>query len=66
RTNGRESYHIGRYLDLDALEDGGYLVDFNRSYNPACAFSPHYNCPLPPPENRLVVAIRAGEMTPGT
>ena len=64
RTNGRESYHIGRYLDLDALEDGGYLVDFNRAYNPACAFSPHYNCPVPPPENRLVVAIRAGEMTP--
>ena len=64
RTNGRESYHIGRYLDLDALDDGGYLVDFNRAYNPACAFSPHYNCPVPPPENRLVVAIRAGEMTP--
>jgi len=64
RTNGRESYHIGRYLDLDPLDDGGYLVDFNRSYNPACAFSPHYNCPVPPPENRLVVAIRAGEMAP--
>jgi uncharacterized protein len=64
RTNGRESYEIGRYLDLDALDDGGYLVDFNRAYNPACAFSPHYNCPVPPPENRLVVAIRAGEMTP--
>jgi uncharacterized protein (DUF1684 family) len=64
RTNGRESYYIGRYLDIDPLEDGGYLVDFNRSYNPACAFSPHYNCPVPPPENRLVVAIRAGEMAP--
>ena len=64
RTNGRESYPIGRYLDLDALDDGGYLVDFNRAYNPACAFSPHYNCPVPPPENRLVVAIRAGEMLP--
>ena len=64
RTNGRESYRIGRYLDLDALDDGGYLVDFNRAYNPACAFSPHYNCPVPPPENRLAVAIRAGEMAP--
>ena len=64
RTNGRESYYIGRYLDLDALDDGGYLVDFNRAYNPACAFSPHYNCPVPPPENRLFVAVRAGEMTP--
>jgi len=64
RTSGRESYHIGRYLDLDALDQGGYLVDFNRAYNPACAFSPHYNCPVPPPENRLTVAIPAGEMTP--
>ena len=64
RTNGRESYRIGRYLDLDPLDDGGFLVDFNRAYNPACVFSPHYNCPVPPPENRLVVAIRAGEMTP--
>jgi uncharacterized protein (DUF1684 family) len=64
RTSGRESYHLGRYLDLDALDDGGYLVDFNRAYNPACAFSAHYNCPVPPPENRLSVAIRAGEMTP--
>jgi uncharacterized protein (DUF1684 family) len=64
RTSGRDSYHLGRYLDLDALDDGGYLVDFNRAYNPACAFSPHFNCPVPPPENRLSVAIRAGEMTP--
>jgi uncharacterized protein (DUF1684 family) len=66
RTNGHETYHIGRYLDLDPLEDGGYLVDFNRAYNPACAYSPHYNCPVPPPENRLAVAIRAGEMMPAT
>lgn len=65
RTTGRETYPLGRYLDLDQLDDGGYLVDFNRSYNPACAYSPHYNCPVPPPENRLAVAIRAGEMTPG-
>jgi uncharacterized protein (DUF1684 family) len=64
RTNGRESYQMGRYLDLEALDDGGYLVDFNRAYNPACAFSPHYNCPVPPPQNRLLAAIRAGEMTP--
>ncbi len=64
RTNGRESYRIGRYLDLDALDADGYLVDFNRAYNPACAFSPHYNCPVPPPENRLALAIRAGEMAP--
>lgn len=64
RTSGRETYDLGRYLDVDALQDGMYLVDFNRAYNPACAYSPHYNCPVPPPENRLGIPIRAGEMTP--
>ena len=47
-----------------ATGDAALVLDFNFAYNPACAFSPHYNCPVPPPENRLVVAIRAGEMTP--
>jgi hypothetical protein len=64
RTSGRETYQLGRYLDIDPLEEGRYIVDFNRAYNPACAYSPHYNCPVPPSENRLRVAIRAGEMTP--
>jgi hypothetical protein len=64
RTSGRETYQLGRYLDVDPLEEGRYIVDFNRAYNPACAYSPHYNCPVPPSENRLRVAIRAGEMTP--
>jgi uncharacterized protein (DUF1684 family) len=64
RTSGRETYHLGRYLDVVPLDDGGCVVDFNRAYNPACAYSPHYNCPVPPPENRLPVAIRVGEMTP--
>jgi uncharacterized protein len=64
RSSGRETYELGRYLDLEPFEEGRYVVDFNRAYNPACAFSPHYNCPVPPPENRLGVAIRAGEMTP--
>ncbi|HEY3126999.1 MAG TPA: DUF1684 domain-containing protein, partial [Candidatus Limnocylindria bacterium] len=45
-------------------DDGRYVVDFNRAYNPACVFSPYYNCPIPPPENRLPVAIRAGERMP--
>ena len=40
------------------------LVDFNRAYNPSCALSPYYNCPIPPDENHLVIPIRAGEMTP--
>ena len=53
-----------RYLDVVVQSAGRYVVDFNRAYNPACVFSPHYNCPIPPPENRLSVAIRAGERMP--
>ena len=62
-TSGRESYRM-RYLDVIPGADGRYVLDFNRAYNPACAYSPHYNCPIPPPENRLAVAIRAGERMP--
>ncbi|HSQ61392.1 MAG TPA: DUF1684 domain-containing protein [Acidobacteriota bacterium] len=61
-TTGKESYPVGRYLDPIRRKDGRYVLDFNRSYNPACAYSEHYNCPIPPKENRLKVAIRAGEM----
>jgi uncharacterized protein len=60
-TTGRESYAVGRYVDPDRLPDGRYLLDFNLCYNPACAVSEHYNCPIPPRENVLKVAIRAGE-----
>jgi uncharacterized protein (DUF1684 family) len=62
-TSGRESYRM-RYLDVAPATDGRYVLDFNRAYNPACAYSPHYNCPIPPPENKLAVAIRAGERLP--
>ncbi len=62
-TSGRESYRM-RYLDVAAGADGRYVLDFNRAYNPACAYSPHYNCPIPALENHLAVAIRAGERTP--
>lgn len=61
-TTGKESYKVGRYLDAEPRPDGRYVLDFNRCYNPACAYSDHYNCPIPPRENRLKVAIRAGEM----
>jgi len=61
-TSGKESYPLGRYVDLKRLENGNYLLDFNSAYNPACAFSDHYNCPIPPKSNTLIVAIRAGEM----
>lgn len=60
-TTGRESYPVGRYVDPERLPDGRYLLDFNLCYNPACAVSEHYNCPIPPRENVLKVAIRAGE-----
>jgi uncharacterized protein (DUF1684 family) len=62
-TSGRESYRM-RYVEVAPAEDGRLVLDFNRAYNPACAYSPHYNCPIPPPENHLTVAIRAGERMP--
>jgi uncharacterized protein (DUF1684 family) len=64
-TSGKETYPLGRYLDLERAAADEYVVDFNRAYNPACAYSPHYNCPVPPDENTLSIAISAGEMTPG-
>jgi hypothetical protein len=60
-TCGSESYPMGRYVEAEGLPDGSFLVDFNRAYNPACAFSVYYNCPIPPPENDLRVRIPAGE-----
>jgi uncharacterized protein (DUF1684 family) len=61
-TTGKESYSVGRYLDAQPRGDGLYTLDFNLCYSPACAYSDHYNCPIPPKENRLQVAIAAGEM----
>ncbi len=58
---GSETYGGGRYLELERLEDGRFLVDFNRAYNPTCAYGDRGNCPIPPAENRLNVPIRAGE-----
>jgi hypothetical protein len=64
-TTGKESYPVGRYVDPAHVEGDRYVLDFNRAYNPSCAFSPLYNCPIPPRENVLPVAIRAGERDPG-
>jgi uncharacterized protein (DUF1684 family) len=61
RTTGTETYSAGRYLDLDPTSTGLYEVDFNRAYNPYCAYNESYDCPFPPPSNRLKVAVRAGE-----
>lgn len=61
-TSSKESYGSARYLDLEERSDDNYVVDFNYAYNPYCAYSDDYICPLPPKENWLDVAIRAGEM----
>ena len=61
-TNGVESYGGGRFLYTDPPGGGGRLaVDFNRSYNPPCVFSPYATCPLPWPANRLSTQVEAGE-----
>ena len=60
-TTSKETYSVGRYVDPQPLGEGRYVLDFNAAYNPACAISDHYNCPIPPKANALKVAIRAGE-----
>ena len=68
KTSGVESYANGRYIDLriPELEAGNFRLDFNKAYNPYCAYiSNKYNCPVPPRENELAIAIRAGEMSYG-
>lgn len=62
-TSGRETYAAGRYLEASAPQPGAHTVilDFNDAYQPYCLYSPRYRCPLPPANNRLSVAVRAGE-----
>jgi len=60
-TSGTETYQGGRYMDLDRTPTGIYEVDFNRAYHPYCVYNVSYECPIPPPENRLKVSISAGE-----
>ncbi|MEZ3114571.1 DUF1684 domain-containing protein [Halobaculum sp. MBLA0147] len=67
-TSGTETYGAGRYLDLedpdDRTDDGRWVLDFNRAYNPFCAYSEAYECPLVPRDNWLDVPVRAGERAP--
>lgn len=64
RTSGHGSYPAGRFIDTPGPDDQGKVVlDFNRAYSPPCAFTTFATCPLPPPENRLDLAITAGEKT---
>lgn len=63
-TSGEQSYGGGRYLDLDTKDIVNHtlIIDFNKAYNPYCAYAKGYNCPIPPRENDLPIAIEAGEM----
>ena len=64
-TSGKGSYGMGRYVDAEKLPDGRYVLDFNRATNPYCAYTPYFNCPIPPKENRLAVDIPAGQAYSG-
>jgi uncharacterized protein (DUF1684 family) len=62
RTNSRGTYGAGRYVYVDEItEDNRIVVDFNKAYNPPCAFTDYATCPIPPQENRLDLAVTAGE-----
>ena len=62
RTTGRSTYGAGRFLYSDGMPEGGrVVVDFNKAYNPPCAFNDYSTCPLPPQGNRLDIAVTAGE-----
>jgi uncharacterized protein (DUF1684 family) len=61
---GRETYGAGRYLDIEQLPGGVVSLDFNRAYNPDCAYGIAGRCPIAPPENTVPFAIAAGEMIP--
>jgi uncharacterized protein (DUF1684 family) len=62
-TTGKDTYPAGRYVELDGPDGGPFVLDFNRAYNPSCAYGDpgRFRCPVTPPENRLAVRIEAGE-----
>jgi uncharacterized protein (DUF1684 family) len=60
-TSGNETYAVGRYVEPIEAGSNTFIIDFNRAYNPYCAYSHRWACPIPPEENQLSVAIRAGE-----
>ncbi|HET6668671.1 MAG TPA: DUF1684 domain-containing protein [Pyrinomonadaceae bacterium] len=60
-TNGKDTYGGGRYIDFEIPSSKVVTLDFNLAYNPSCAYSSRYNCPIPPRENRLKTKIQAGE-----
>ncbi len=64
-TSEKTTYPAGRFLHFKRPDDGVWFVDFNRAFNPPCAFSAYTTCPLPPPQNWIKAAIPAGEKYPG-
>ena len=65
QTSGKETYGAGRFLYADLPKAGTVVLDFNKAYNPPCAFTPYATCPLPPPQNWMKVRIEAGELAYG-
>lgn len=64
-TNGNETYGSGRFLFVYPNQDSSQItLNFNHAFVPPCGFSSHYNCPMPPPQNRLHIPVRAGERNP--
>lgn len=59
-TNGESSYAGGRYIDMMIPASNKVVIDFNKAYNPYCAYSGNYSCPIPPSENHLELAVTAG------
>ncbi|HEY0233006.1 MAG TPA: DUF1684 domain-containing protein [Dokdonella sp.] len=65
-TTSKQTYGSGRFLYADMPKDGKLVIDFNKAYNPPCAFTPYATCPLAPPENRLALPVTAGEKKYGS
>jgi uncharacterized protein len=65
QTAGKGTYPAGRFFYAEAPKDGKIVLDFNKSYNPPCAFTPFATCPLPPKQNQLPIKIQAGELNYG-
>lgn len=63
-TTGKSTYGTGRFLNAEVASDGSVVLDFNRAYNPPCAYISHATCPIAPAENKLDVMIEAGEKSP--
>lgn len=62
--SGKETYPAGRYIDPEDLGNNTFHIDFNSAYNPYCAYSPKWSCPITPAENRVKISLPAGEKLP--